>query len=69
MRNPLDSLLGALLLAAPAFAQRGTPIPLGKDSTNREDGVTWVVEGRARIPSDVKLTSLRAATRTSSKRG
>jgi hypothetical protein len=55
-------LCAVLLLAAPALGQRGTPIPLEKDSTNREDGVTWVVEGRRRIPSHVKLTSLRALT-------
>lgn len=56
------SLCAVLLFAAPALAQRGTPIPLEKDSTNREDGVTWIVEGRQRIPSHVKLTSLRALT-------
>lgn len=56
------SLCAVLLFAAPALAQRGTPIPLEKDSTNREDGVTWIVEGRQRIPSHVKLTSLRACT-------
>lgn len=55
-------LCAALLFAAPALAQRGTPIPLEKDSTNREDGVTWIVEGRRRLPSHVKLTSLRALT-------
>jgi hypothetical protein len=56
------SAFALLLLAAPALAQRGTPIPLEKDSTNREDGVTWIVEGRQRIPSHVTLTSLRACT-------
>jgi hypothetical protein len=62
MPKPFRPSLALLFLAAPALAQRGSPIPLEKDSTNREDGVTWVVEGRQRIPSHVKLTSLRACT-------
>ena len=51
-----------LLAAAPALAQRGVPIPLEKDSTNRDDNVTWIVEGRQRLPSHVALKSLRACT-------
>lgn len=62
MPSLLRSSLALLLLAASALAQRGTPIPLEKDSTNREDGVTWLVEGRQRIPSHVTLASLRACT-------
>lgn len=58
----LRSALALLLLAAPALGQRGTPIPLDKDFTNREDGVTWIVEGRQRIPGHVTLASLRALT-------
>lgn len=62
MHRMLAAPLVALALAAPALAQRGVPIPLEKDHTNREDNVVWIVEGRQRIPSHVTLTSLRAVT-------
>lgn len=60
MPRALVSTLALLSLTLAAAAQRGVPIPLEKDLVNRDDGVTWIVEGRQRIPSHVTLSSLRA---------
>lgn len=47
-------------LASPASASQ-VPFPTDKTTTLREDGVTYVVEGRVKLPSSVTVSSLRAA--------
>jgi hypothetical protein len=51
-------VLSALL--APPVAAQGEPFPVEKSVVNRDDGVVWYVDGRQRIPSHVKVHSLRA---------